>query len=178
MKKREVCQSLLRLRDALNAIAYTGLDIGHRMTTDTFRPDNEDALREFIDLLEEQNQNLSNAAAEFKALSTIFEIQIPELNPLIVHIRGKSDRIELIYSVASSVDLRRRLEKPLAAHEKSKFLGEPRELSPVVTRGRGNLRIEPYGRSREADDHFHELVDYLPVLDKFIKAQCDAQYLK
>ncbi len=178
IKKREACQSLVRLRDALKAVAYTGEDIGRRMTTRTFERGNDAELHKFIRLLEEQNENLRNAETGFSSLATIFEIQAPELNPLIIHIRGKLDRIEIIYSVASSVDLRQRLRRALEPWEESEVLREPRELTPVVHRGSRDMRIEPHGQRRELDEHYQEIVDCIPSLTEFIKAQCDAKYLK
>ena len=178
MKKREICQSLLRLRDALMAIAYTGEDIGRLMTTRTFAIGNDKELRNLIFLLEEQNGNLKNAAEEFSSLASVFEIQAPELQPLIVHINGKRTRIEIIYSVSSRVEHKRRLCTPRRPMNARPLSVEPRQLTPIVEGSRGKLRVEPPGRSREPDVDFDQLVKCIPQLTDFIKAHCPFQYLK
>ena len=174
MNELAACKSLLRLRDALKAIAEIGPEIGRRMTTNTFRQGDDGELQDFLRLLEEQNSNLLAAEQQFRELETMFEIKLPALNPLLFNIQNKQRRITLIYSVAATVATNPQYP-PL---DGGSSVTDPRELTPIIRNGRANIRIEPSGKPRETDSDFSEIVDCIPTLTEFIGTHCSVGKLR
>lgn len=174
--KRGVCQNLLRLRDALKDIGRTGRAIGRLMREETFERGNPD-LDKLILLLEEQNRNLMRATSEFKSLADIFDIHTDDLPELTIHLRGKSDRIELIYSVASDTDIPKRLRHSVRRWEDSKILKRPEELVRVVSHSGPDKKIGPAEITREQDENFDQILRCIPKLTRFIREHCPMEYL-
>jgi hypothetical protein len=174
--KRGVCQNLLRLRGALKDIGHTGRAIGRLMREETFERGNPD-LDKLILFLEEQNRNLMRATSEFKSLAVIFDIHTDDLPELIIHLRGKSDRIELIYSVASGTDIRKHLKRSVRGWEDSKILKQPEELIRVVSRTGPGQKVGPAEITRERDENFDQILRCIPKLNRFIREHCPVEYL-
>ncbi len=174
INKRNLCQRLCKLRGALMSIADTGNAIGDLLNTNTFHDENDPTLQELIKLLQSQNRNIRDAQSEFIYLARLFEIKQPELHEIRLHLRGKSDRIDMIYAAVGTADLKRSLGENVETWEVNEILGKPSDLTPSVSRGRAELTIR---KPDDIDHDFAALVDAIEPLTKFIGDCCESHNL-
>jgi hypothetical protein len=169
----KTCKTLLRLRNALTAIADTGRELGARMTTHSL--EDVERLGEFVEMLEEQNSNINAAKVAFVELGEVFDVKAPELSPLLIHLHAKARRIEVLYVSASRTKLKQRLQEK--TNDNSQFYDDPREISPLVESGEFRIRVEKAGRPRGPDQDFAQIVALIPTLDRFIDQHCPVECL-
>ena len=174
--KRNVCRELLRLSEALDDIGHAGHDIGSLMRRETFTPGNPD-LDKLILLLENQNRNIIRAKSAFESLAAVFKFHAPALSPLIIHLRGKTNRIQLIYSVASARDVKESLRGSLQGWERSKFLRRPEDIIPVVSDSDPYDPVEPFDFTNQRDEDFDLILECIPQLTEFIRLYCPIENL-
>jgi hypothetical protein len=176
MRKRRLCHSLHALQDAIEDISHTGQEIGQFLGEKSLHEPTTQQLDHLIHLLDIQNDNLSRARQEFKFLSDVLEAKIPELNPLILHLRGKKNRIEIIYTTAKGVQAK--LRSKTQPWETSEILDEPKMLRQALAESKDPFEIsqgpDPFS---DADPDFDKIVEVLPKLRQFITANCEMQYL-
>jgi hypothetical protein len=173
LKKIAVCQRLIRLRTALKAIGETGEKIGSLLNSGTFREKNDPLLGELIESLETQQVNLRAAQEEFKDLGHLFEIKIPKLQKMHIHLRGKADRIEIIYSIASRSTLEPWVKKSLKPWERSLLMTDPHKLLSAIEKSDSReLQGKKFGN---ADEDFRILVEAIEPLTDFIRDNCEIE---
>jgi len=130
-----------------------------------------------IHLLEVQQTNLQRAQEKFEAVSQVLEIKAPNLGSIHLHLGGKRDRIDLIYSSAS--DVMHRLKVESRPWEVSQPLPGPRSIEDVLAEnsGQGALRHKlsireiPDPSSQELSD-FEQLIEKTTELQEFIAKHC------
>lgn len=179
-RKKELCQTLAALYRALKDVAHTGQAIGALRSTISVDPYRAE-LNDLIQLLEEQESNLSRAQEEFNVLEDILDIKAPELGELfVVHLRGKRERIDLIYSAAR--DAREQIARRVEPGERRRFLNDPGAiLDASIRAGRreaGPLEIRSRPDPVSGDDpHFPKLMEAIPELRKFTAGWCGIEDL-
>lgn len=176
IRKREICRSLQALLHALENVAFTGAEIGERLRGRNQRHTRAEELDTLIHLLDLQIDNLSNAQREFEFLAGIFEVQLPEISNLVLHLRGKKDRIEIVYTTARDVQLR--AQRQLEPWETSRRLRAPTELRQVLANSRHGIEISQVDASFwKEDPNFNAIIHRIPELRDFIRQSCPMEYL-
>jgi hypothetical protein len=174
-RKRRVCASLAALIRALEGIAHTGEEIGSRLQHRAVYHVHGEELETLLHLLEIQRENLSAAQREFETLSRIFDVQLPEIATLVVHLRGKRDRIEILYT--SARDVRGELRR-LTQPEESSEVVPPQELRRVIAHRADPLQVQQNTQVLTAPDpYFEKIIAVIPDIRRFAQQHCSVEYL-
>jgi hypothetical protein len=174
-RRRKVCGSLAALIRALEGVAYTGGEIGSELQRRASYRAHGEEIETLIHLLELQRENLTAAQREFEVLAQIFDVQLPEIATLVLHLRGKRDRIEILYTSARNIHGElRRLTRP----EESSEILLPKELRHVIADHAQVLRIQQNTRAlTEPDPNFQKIISVIPDVRRFAQQHCPVEHL-
>lgn len=176
LKKRRICRSLHALLKAIKDIAHTGIAIGETLDRGEFGSPGDQRLETLIHLLEVQNNNLVKAQREFDFLSDVFDAKLPKLTPLLLHLRGKRDRIEILYAAAH--EAQGRMRPRLQPWETSEFLPHPSLIRETVAEVHWGVKIQQQADPfLESDPDFERILETLPTLQQFIADNCEVEHL-
>jgi hypothetical protein len=164
------------LLKAIKDIAHTGIEIGRILARGEFGSLGDGRLETLIHLLEIQNENLPKAQGEFDFLSDVFDAKLPKLIPLLLHLRGKRDRIEILYAAAH--ETQGRMRPRLEPWETSEFLPHPYLIRKTVAEVHWGVKIQQQADPfLESDPNFERILETLPTLQEFIANNCDMEHL-
>lgn len=136
----------------------------------TLETPNENLLEILIETVQKQQRNLALAQDEIDGVYEFLEIQSPELSKLHVNIRGKKDRIGLMYSAATATQLKETKRPELEPWEQMVILDKPGDLFKYAERlGKDSGQAVDL---KSADMDFEEIVGSIDDLEAFIKQTC------
>jgi hypothetical protein len=174
IRKRDLCGHLSELLAAIDRIARTGNEIGAQLDTRVYGAGASDRITRLSALLEAQQANLRIAQREFEFLSSVFQVQLPDIGHLYVHLRGKKDRIELIYATTKELQQRPRHLEPW---EMSRIVA-PLQLRQILARSPFGIEVlRGSSMSWESDPDFSRIIAVIPELRKFVYGYCTPEYL-
>jgi hypothetical protein len=171
INKKKLCVDLTTLRTVLLDISKTGSNIGALVKSFTFYGEPEISIGELVKILELQMENIAAAERLFNRVSKCLEIDAPQLVNMKIHLRGKGERIEIIYDLAGRSTLPTWVSNSLEPWERSELIRNPQQLI-------GKL-VHPELQDTkviEHDEQFEMLVKSVKPLTKLIKEICPPQY--
>lgn len=176
MRQRAICKSLGSLVSTLEGIGHTGQEIGEHLDGLFVFERDRDRFASLNRLLQIQQQNLDRARTEFEFLGDMFEIQMPEVSDLVIHLTGKRNRIEIIYD--ASTDLEAKLPERAQPWEVSEVVENPGTMRALLANGEQGIEVRQLDSEFwDRDPDFAKILDALPGLRSFAKENCPMQYL-
>jgi hypothetical protein len=175
LKQRNFCRNLIGLQNSLRAVSETGERIGELLEERTFQEQNKQQLGQLIEVLETQQENLRKAHKHYNYVARAIEYKAPELQSMHIHLRGKADRIEIIYSIARRAELGPWLQQGLKPWERSKLLTNPREL--IVALSNSDNHELAVDNTDYSDKDYQKLVELIEPLGECIGRLCNAEFI-
>ncbi len=177
----DVCHELKNLYYALEDISYTGNDISNKLNQFEERNPSRSELSILVHMLEIQRENIKNGQEEINQVAELLEFKSADLGDLHIHLRGKKDRIELLYKSATNIS--DKLKKDIEPWEISQLLESPEAILDIdQSRNKDSMEKLKYCGEQSIltsqSDNFESLIANIPKLKEFINDNCDIQHLR